>query len=272
MTEPAAPQTAASLPGDAWREAIRLRATPEPLLAGAAEGRPALEPERFRWRPDFDATQPIRPSRVRALEALPDGGSVLDVGVGAGASSFGLVGRAGLITGVDRQRDMLDLFEQSGRALGIRVRAVLGSWPDVAADVEAADVAVCHHAMYFAEAIEDFLHGLTAHARRRVVVEVSAHPPLTRLNPLWESLHGLSRPDWLVGDALQDVLGRLELDPQREDMVLPARPHEVTPEFVAFVRRRLYVGPERDPDIEDFLRSLPPQPETIVALWWPGSA
>lgn len=226
----------------------------------------------FRWRPDIDAQQPVRPSRTRALEALPAGGSVLDVGVGAGASSFGLTPRAGLIIGVDRQRDMLDLFQETARALGVTVRAVEGSWPDAAPEAEAADIAVSHHAIYFAEAIEDFLLALTAHARRRVVIEVSAHPPLARLNPLWESLHGISRPDWLVADALQEVLHALGLDVEREDMELPARPRDVTPEFVAFVRRRMNVSADRDAEIERFLRSLPPQPERICALWWSGSA
>lgn len=272
MTEALHPDGVAARPRDAWRDAVRLRTTPESLIAGELERRPPLEPEMFRWRPEVDAAQPIRPSRVRALEALPEGGAVLDVGAGAGASSFGLAPRAGLIIGVDRQRDMLDLFEETGRSLGIRVRAVLGSWPEAAAEVEPADVAVCHHAIYFVEAIEDFLLELTAHARRRVVIELSAHPPLARLNPLWESFHGISRPDWLVADALQDVLGRLGLDLQREDMTLPARQREVTPEFVSFIRRRLHVGPERDAEIERFLRDLRPQPETVVALWWPGSA
>jgi len=41
---------------------------------------------------------------------------------------------------------------------------------------------------------------------------------------------------------------------------------------VAFVRRRLYVGPERDPEIEQFLRSREPQEHRVIALWWPGIA
>jgi precorrin-6B methylase 2 len=241
-------------------------------VEGSPEPAPQLQPEMFRWRPDVDARQPVRPSRLRALEALPERGSVLDVGVGAGASSFGLAGKAGLIVGVDRQPDMLRLFEETARTLGVAVRPIVGTWPEAASDVEPADVAICHHAIYFVQEIEDFVLALTARARRRVVIELSARPPLTRLNPLWESFHGVSRRDWRVADALQAVLEAMGLGVEREDTVLPARAREVTPEFVAFVRRRLYVGPERDREIDQFLRGLEPQPETIAALWWPGAA
>lgn len=59
---------------------------------------------------------------------------------------------------------------------------------------------------------------------------------------------------------------------EREEFVLPATPLEVTPEFVAFARRRLYVGADRHPQIEEFLHTLTPEPMTVVALWWPGAA
>jgi hypothetical protein len=62
------------------------------------------------------------------------------------------------------------------------------------------------------------------------------------------------------------------LDVEREDLVLPPRTREVTPEFVAFARHRLHVGPERNAEIEEFLRNLEPEEQTVVALWWSGAA
>jgi SAM-dependent methyltransferase len=259
-------------PGDRWREAIAASAVPQAVLDGAPEAAPMLEPQRFRWRPEEDAAQPVRPSRRRALEALPAGGSVLDVGVGGGASSLGLVPTAGLIVGVDPMEAMLESFRASAAAAGVAARAVLGTWPDIAGRVEVADVAVCHHAMYRVEEIEDFVGALTAHARRRVVVELSGHSPLAGLNPLWKLIHGIDRPDPPVADEAQAVLVAMGLAVEREDIVLPARAQEVTPELVAFARRRLYVGPERDPEIEDYLRTREPQPNRVAALWWPGGA
>ena len=59
---------------------------------------------------------------------------------------------------------------------------------------------------------------------------------------------------------------------EREDaLVAPRTPH-LTPESVAFARRRLYVGPERDAEIAEFLRAQGPEEHRVAALWWPGTA
>lgn len=272
MTADPSPQVSLPRPADKWREALQRSAVPQAIVDSAPEPEFALEPERFRWRPEEDAKQPVRPSRRRALEALPEGGTVLDVGVGGGASSLGLVPKAGLIVGVDPLPGMLESFQASARAAGVEARAVLGSWPDVADEVQQADVAVCHHAIYRVAELEDFMSALTARARRRVVVEVSAHWPLAALDPLWRTIHGIDRPEWPVADEVHGVLASMGLAVEREDIVLPPRAREVTPELVAFSRRRLYVGPERDPEIEHFLRTREPQEQRVVALWWPGAA
>src|SRR5215213_5430800 len=101
-------------PGDRWREALRQSAVPQTIIDSAPDSEEVtLEPERFRWRPEEDAKQPVRPTRRRALEALPEGGSVLDVGVGGGASSLGLAPKPGLIVGVDPLEGMLESFRAS---------------------------------------------------------------------------------------------------------------------------------------------------------------
>lgn len=272
MTADAPPAAPLPRPGDRWRDALLQSTVPQDIIDNAPEPEVRLEPERFRWRPEEDAAQPVRPSRRRALEALPEKGSVLDVGVGGGASSLGLAPRVGTIIGVDPMEGMLESLEASARDAGVATRAVLGSWPDVAGEVEPADVTVCHHAMYRVAEIEDFVAALTARARHRVVVELSAHSPLAGLNPLWKAIHGIERPDPLVADQAQAVLTAMGLAVEREDILLPPRVQEVTPHLVAFARRRLYVGPERDPEIEDFLRAREPQEQRVVALWWPGAA
>ena len=133
-------------------------------------------------------------------------------------------------------------------------------------------MAVCHHAIYRVTELENFLAALSQRARRRVVVEVSARSPLSQMDELWKLLHGIERPKWQVADEVEAVLKAMGVAVEREDMVLPARAPNMTPEMVAFVRRRLYVGPERDPEIEQFLRSREPQEHRVIALWWPGQA
>lgn len=38
-----------------------------------------------------------------------------------------------------------------------------------------------------------------------------------------------------------------------------------------FIRHRLYVGPERDPEIEEFLCAREAREHRVAALWWPGA-
>jgi hypothetical protein len=113
---------------------------------------------------------------------------------------------------------------------------------------------------------------MTVRARNRVVVELSARSPLAAFDPLWKTIHGIERPEWSVADEAQAVLVAMGLALEREDVLLPPRVQDVTPQLVAFTRRRLYVGPERDDEIERFLRAREPQEHRVVALWWPGAA
>ena len=234
--------------------------------------RPRLEPEMFRWRPEELDERRARPSLQPALEALPPGGSVLDVGVGGGSSSLVLVPRPGLIVGVDPLPGMLDSFRDSATGLGMAVRTVLGAWPDVARQVEPADLVVCHHAIYGVAAIEAFVAALTARARKRVVLELMNRPPGAEIDPLWTRFHGLERADWPVADVAHDVLTAMGLAVERADKIMPPRRREVTPASVASARRRLFVGPEHDGEIEEFLRNHQPEGEHLVALWWLGTA
>ncbi|HVL04995.1 MAG TPA: class I SAM-dependent methyltransferase [Acidimicrobiales bacterium] len=265
-------QPSAVRPADRWRKLLQRSAVPQEIIDASPEPDATLEPERFRWNPEEDARQSVRPSRRRALEALPQGGTVLDVGVGGGASSLGLVPKPGLIVGVDPLPGMLESFQASAAEAGVACEAVLGTWPETAELVHPVDVAVCHHAIYRVEELEDFLVAMTAKATRRVVVEISDRSPLAALDPLWTALHGIERPVWSVADEAEAVLRSMGVGVEREDMVLPPRAPEVTPDYVRFCRRRLYAGPERDPEIEAFLRAREPQEHKVIALFWPGMA
>lgn len=258
-------------PGDRWRQAVRDQELPQAIRDLDTEQANALTPERFKWRPELDTLEPPRPSRRRALEALPKGGSVIDVGVGGGASSLGLARKAGLIIGVDPLPDMLAAFEESGKAEGVATRTVLGAWPDVADQVEPADIVVCHNTLHGLVEIEEFIEALTTHARKRVVVELSVHPPQSHMNPLWTALHGIDRPVHYVADEAEVVLLAMGLPVEREDAWAPWN-WVITPEVVALARKQLHVGPERDPEIEAFLIEKAPRQRGVVALWWPGTA
>src|SRR5204862_2441483 len=130
----------------------------------------------------------------RALEALPDAGSVLDVGAGGGAASLPLCPPAVAVTAVDQSPQMLAAFAELATKQGIDHLEVEGLWPDVAGRVGPADVVVCHHVLYNVGDLVPFLVALTDHAQSRVVVEMTAEHPQALLNPLWEHSHRLGRP------------------------------------------------------------------------------
>src|SRR2546426_6212506 len=131
-----------------WNEALRSLSIPPAILAAAPESPRGSDADLFRLRTEFALRGDLSPSNRRALEALPLGGSVLDVGVGAGAASLPLASRASLILGVDPAPDMLSCFERCAAMVGVRVEAVLGSWPEIASQIQPADVVVCHHVVY----------------------------------------------------------------------------------------------------------------------------
>src|SRR3954468_24194750 len=75
-----------------WRDELSAWAIPPDILAAAPEPPWGFPVELFR----ADAESPDTPSRDAALAALPDGGTVLDVGCGGGGASLALVPPAAL--------------------------------------------------------------------------------------------------------------------------------------------------------------------------------
>ncbi len=263
-----------------WANALSAWAIPDEILEQAPESPWGFPVALF--TPDEHVLHHAdTPSSRAALASLPPAGSVLDVGSGPGASSLPLAARAGSITAVDQSRDMLDSFASAAERLGVRHEEVQGTWPDVANRVGPHDVVVCHHVFYNAPDLGSFATRLTDNAKERVVVELTADHPLKRLNELWMHFHELSRPDEPTAENAVEVLKGVGLDVRREDWTPESATGFASREdLVAFVRRRLCLPKERDPEIEAALVDrivehedgigFPPMP--LVTLWWEGSA
>ncbi len=255
-----------------WRTALEGWAIPQEILDAAPESPWRFSTSMFARRAEEALTERPVPSRQRALEAVPAGGTVLDVGVGGGAASLPLAPPAGLLIGVDQADDMLEAFTSAAARRGVAAQAVAGLWPDVAAAVPAADVVVCHHVFYNVADLEPFAAALTSHARQRVVVELTGEHPTSNLNPLWRSIHGLERPTTPTAEDAAAVLAEMGLEVGVEVFERHwGRTDADRADTVAMVRRRLCVGPERDPEIEAHLDAQAPG-RRAVALWWDGSA
>jgi len=262
-----------------WRSDLATWAIPPEILALAPTTPWIPEREIFIRRALARTAAPGGASYRRAAEALPPGGAILDIGAGAGAASLPHLAQAGTLVAVDADATLLaELVAQAGSA-ATRVRTVIGRWPEVAADVPVADVAVCHHVLYNVPDLEPFIAALVAHARRRVVIEITPAHPLTRLNPLWERLHGVHRPTRPTWSDAAETIRSLGHTVQVEREELPADPRGGTwDELVSTTARRLCLGPERSNDVaaaleaEGALRDDPatwtPPTRSVVTLWW----
>ena len=263
-----------------WGGALGGWGIPEEILARAPES-PWIYPiELFRRRAEAALITEPTPSVLRAAESLPEGGTVLDVGVGAGAASLPLAARASRITGVDTSEDMLEAFRHAAADASVEAVAVLGRWPDVAGDVETADVVVCGHVLYNVQDLAPFASALNGHARNRVVLEITATHPLAWMSDLWLRFHGLERPTRPTIDDAEEALRELGFDVRTEEVARPPRTggFPAREDAVSLVRRRLCLPPDRDEEIasalgdrlveHDGLWSAGPADQAVVTLWW----
>lgn len=265
-----------------WREQLTAWAIPEEILASAPESPYGFITECFRRRGERAVTAEPKPTTRRALEALPEGGTVLDVGVGGGGTSLPLAERAGSIVGFDTQPDMLEGFRDNAARIGVAVETLVGAWPTDADRAPEADVVVAGHVCYNTPELGAFAEALDRHARHRIVVELTDRHPLAWMNDLWMTFHGLARPDGPTADDAEAVLRELGLDVGREDWRVGEQ-HGTAgfarrEEAIHQARRRLCLPADRDDEIADALGDrlrlvdglwdLGPAERDLVTLWW----
>lgn len=248
-----------------WAAELANWAIPQHVLDRAPESPWGFPPSLF-----LPSEQEQTPAHLRALEALPPSGSVLDVGAGGGASSLPLAGHAGVIVALDESPAMLETFGREADRLGVDHREIQGSWPAASSQAPRVDVVICGNVFYNAASLTPFALALGRHAGTRVVAELTARHPQIALNHLWRHFHGLARPD---GPDCEDALAVLveagiDAHLERWQRTPPDR-SRTRAELVAFVRRRLCLSQERDGEIDELLGELAVlQPGDMATLWW----
>jgi hypothetical protein len=265
---------------EGWRNAMRDWALPDAILAAAPESPWGFPVELFRSRAELATPGDLTFSNRRSRDALPAGGTVLDIGVGAGAASLPLRPRCSLIVGIDSSAAQLSEFRRQAHRAKVAVRTIKGEWPAVSRRSPVADVVVCNHVAYNVADLAPFVLALTAHARRRVVMEMTSRHPTAWMADLWWRFHALRRPARPDANDAVSVLRSLGLKVHRHAEVTPGRAGGFAhrEDAVAWIRRRLCLDATRDAEVAAALGerlthdggfwTVRPPVEPVVTVWW----
>ena len=181
------------------------------------------------------------------LELTPDGGSVLDVGGGAGRFAIPIaLSRRTSVAVVDPSPSMLEQLEASvSEVKGANVTGVNAEWE--AARVLEADMVLCSHVVYGVADIRPFLQKLHDHARERVVMVSFVDSPQAGVAPLWEPVYGEERINLPALPELMNVLWDMGIYPSIR-MMMPASPQtfESVEAAVEEVSNRLFIGSDSE--------------------------
>jgi SAM-dependent methyltransferase len=258
-----------------WANELAAWAIPDHILAQAPESPWGYVPKLFRAGSGAagsgsGVSAVVSLASERAREGLDPGATVLDVGCGGGAAAFALVPPAGRVIGVDESPEMLELFRATATARGVQAETIEGRWPEVAIKAPVADVVVCHNVFYNVAGLATFALALTAHTQCRVVAELTARHPLTRQRRLWQHFWSLERPDGPSAELALAVLREAGLPAYLS--FAPATDRDgsgvARAELVAFVRRRLCLTAERDPEIDELLGDEVHEGGDRAVIWW----
>ena len=248
-----------------WKQALETWSLPQSIIDQAEES-PWIHPPAL-----FELPTEIKmnPSHEIAAEALPDRGSILDVGCGGGIATFAHTGRVGRAIGVDHQSEMLAMYARNAEERGIDHEEYEGFWPEIAREVPIADVVTVHHVVYNVQDIEPFIKELNSHAKERVVIEMPRQHPLSNMSDLWKHFWNLDRPSQPTHLLFMKVLEELGIKASMKEWQSEMF-RSLDPEQEAhFTRIRLALPSSRIGEVQEFLMKNPRSTTRALAtIWW----
>jgi SAM-dependent methyltransferase len=248
-----------------WKIDLASWAIPKEILDQAVE-KPWIHPPAL-----FEIPEVIKDSlsHQRSREAMPDGGSVLDIGCGGGIATYAITPPAGHVIGVDEQQAMLDLYKANAEKFSVTSETVLGQWPAVADVTPVADVVTVFHVAYNVGEIVPFLAALNSHARKRVVIEVPILHPMSNMNEGWKHFWDLTRPTVPAATDLVAVLAEMGIRANIEFFESEILLDKKVDGANGFIRRRLCLPEERQGEVDAFIAANPmPERRKLAAIWW----
>jgi SAM-dependent methyltransferase len=248
-----------------WAISLESWAIPEAIISQATES-PWIHPPAL-----FLITDAIAEtvSHQIAREALPEGGSVLDIGCGGGVAAFALSDKAKHVIGVDHQTEMLKMFSENALKRNLTFEVFEGFWPALEKVVPIADVTTCYNVVYNVQQIVPFLEALDAHTKKRVVIEMPIQHPLANMDKAWQHFWNLARPKGPTPNDLIAVLVEIGITAKVKYWAGEVRQESDLNQAAEFMRIRLCLPKERFSDVKDFFASLPIQNKRDLAtIWW----
>ncbi len=192
-----------------WRDQLEAWALPDELLSTAEESPYGWSQDLWKRRSATSSTSEP-PETVRIVsELMPENGVLLDIGVGRGRASLPIAENRYRLIGVDESLEMLAGFAEDARRRSMQVETFEGRWPDVAARVPVADVAMAANVAYNVADIVPFVAAMLDHARVAAVLDVTDRHPWAHLAPLYRAVHELDRPDGPTADDLVAVIDEM---------------------------------------------------------------
>jgi SAM-dependent methyltransferase len=248
-----------------WKSDLEAWSIPKEIIDKAPESPWIHPPSLFQIPKLIDLT----PSHQKAFEALPADGSILDIGCGGGIAAFAMGKKAGLVIGVDHQVEMLEMFSENAKERHMDSKVYEGFWPEIESKVEVADVAVAHHVVYNVQDIVPFIKAMNSHARKRVVIEMPQHHPLSNLSEAWKFFWKLDRPNNPTPQDLMNVLTELGINAHLLLWEGQLRQERNMDDAVRFTRIRLCLPASRDPEVREFLEHHPASEiRPLATIWW----
>jgi len=255
-----------------WRERLQSWAIPEKILAKAPVDPWCYPLARFAGRTDRALAEPDDgPTMTRLAQALPEGGTVLDIGSGPGASSLPLHERIGHLYAVDTSAEMLEDLAARAEKLKVPVTTVHGRWPDVAGQVPEVDVTICAHVVYNVPDLPDFLRAMDGSAGRRVVLELPHRHPMSWMAPLWRHFHGVDRPVRPIAEDCVAVAAAMGYAVRVEEREAPLERFDSLEELAASACHRLCLDPSLADEVGRTALELGMWPlprDRWVTIWW----
>jgi hypothetical protein len=134
------------------------------------------------------------------------------------------------------------------------------------------DLVISHHVAYNVSDIGGYITSLTTHAARQVIVELPDKHPTLPMSPLWKHFWDLDRPTEPSAALFAEIVRARGYSPTLERFSrAPRKPQLDNDAYIAFVRTRLCLSPDRDPEVADALRrfGLTESADVATVHWSP---